>query len=97
MKPAEGPTFWGGSERAGSRGAADADSVCQSYVKTNKSDYIDAEAIAEAVERPRMRFVPIKSDDRICSPCMGTGALGDASHRSHQPDSCLAARTISGD
>jgi hypothetical protein len=28
------------------------------YVKTNKSDYIDAEAIAEAVQRPRMRFVP---------------------------------------
>jgi hypothetical protein len=27
------------------------------YVKTNKSDYIDAEAIAEAVERPKMRFV----------------------------------------
>ena len=35
------------------------------YVKTNKSDYIDAEAIAEAVGRPTMRFVPIKSDDRL--------------------------------
>lgn len=35
------------------------------YVKTNKSDYIDAEAIAEAVGRPRMRFVPIKSDDQL--------------------------------
>src|SRR6202158_1165045 len=35
------------------------------YVKTNKSDYIDAEAIAEAVTRPRMRFVPIKSDDQL--------------------------------
>ena len=64
------------------------------YVKTNKSDYIDAEAIAEAVERPKMRFVPIKSDDNwICSPCIGSGALGDASHRSHQPDSWFAART----
>jgi transposase len=30
------------------------------YVKTNKNDFIDAEAIAEAVGRPRMRFVPIK-------------------------------------
>ncbi|WP_353070946.1 IS110 family transposase [Tunturiibacter gelidoferens] len=29
------------------------------YVKTHKSDYIDAEAIAEAVWRPRMGFVPI--------------------------------------
>src|ERR1700680_528345 len=35
------------------------------YIKTNKSDYIDAEAIAEAVGRPRMRFVPIKSDDQL--------------------------------
>jgi len=35
------------------------------YVKTNKSDYIDAEAIAEAVGRPRMRFVAIKTDDQL--------------------------------
>ena len=35
------------------------------YVKTNKNDYIDAEAIAEAVSRPRMRFVPIKTDDQL--------------------------------
>jgi transposase len=35
------------------------------YVKTNKNDFIDAEAIAEAVGRPRMRFVPIKSDDQL--------------------------------
>ena len=34
-------------------------------MKTNKSDYIDAEAIAEAVGRPKMRFVPIKSDDQL--------------------------------
>jgi transposase len=31
----------------------------------HKSDYIDAEAIAEAVGRPRMRFVPIKTDDQL--------------------------------
>ena len=30
------------------------------YVKTNKNDLRDAEAIAEAVTRPSMRFVPIK-------------------------------------
>src|SRR6202166_3193926 len=35
------------------------------YVKTNKSDYLDAEAIAEAVGRPKMRFVPIKTDDQL--------------------------------
>lgn len=31
------------------------------YVKTNKNDSRDAEAICEAVARPNMRFVPIKS------------------------------------
>jgi transposase len=35
------------------------------YVKTNKNDYIDAEAIAEAVARPTMRFVPIKTDEQL--------------------------------
>ena len=31
------------------------------YVKRNKTDAADAEAIAEAVTRPTMRFVPVKS------------------------------------
>jgi transposase len=31
------------------------------YVKTNKNDIADAEAICEAVARPNMRFVPIKN------------------------------------
>jgi transposase len=31
------------------------------YVKTNKNDIADAEAICEAVSRPNMRFVPVKS------------------------------------
>jgi transposase len=35
------------------------------FVKSNKNDYIDAEAIAEAVERANMRFVPIKTDDQL--------------------------------
>jgi transposase len=35
------------------------------FVKTNKSDFIDAQAIAEAVCRPTMRFVPIKTDDQL--------------------------------
>lgn len=33
----------------------------KAYVKTNKNDQADAEAICEAVSRPNMRFVPIKS------------------------------------
>src|SRR5215510_6346303 len=31
------------------------------YVKSNKNDAADAEAICEAVSRPSMRFVPIKN------------------------------------
>ena len=34
------------------------------YVKANKSDAADAEAICEAVSRPTMRFVPIKNADQ---------------------------------
>jgi transposase len=35
------------------------------YVKSQKNDYRDAEAIAEAVQRPTMRFVPIKTEDQL--------------------------------
>jgi transposase len=35
------------------------------FVTSNKNDFIDAEAIAEAVERKNMRFVPIKTDDQL--------------------------------
>src|SRR5665647_142722 len=34
------------------------------YVKRNKTDAADAEAICEAVTRPTMRFVPIKSAEQ---------------------------------
>jgi transposase len=35
------------------------------FVKSNKNDFIDAEAIAEAVDRENMRFVPIKTEDQL--------------------------------
>jgi transposase len=34
------------------------------YVKTNKNDRNDAEAICEAVTRPNMRFVPVKTQEQ---------------------------------
>ena len=34
------------------------------YVKTNKNDAADAEAICEALSRPNMRFVPIKNGEQ---------------------------------
>ena len=35
------------------------------FVKCNKKDFVDAEAIAEPVERQNMRSVPIKTDDQL--------------------------------
>jgi transposase len=35
------------------------------YRKSNKNDFIDAEAIAEAVGKENMRFVPIKSEEQL--------------------------------
>jgi transposase len=35
------------------------------FLKSNKNDYLDAEAIAEAVQRPTMRFVPLKTEDQL--------------------------------
>jgi transposase len=34
------------------------------YVKTNKTDSADAEAICEAMQRPGMRFVPVKTEEQ---------------------------------
>ena len=36
----------------------------KAYVKRNKNDAADAEAICEAVARPSMRFVPIKTAEQ---------------------------------
>ena len=36
-------------------------SYVKSYVKRGKNDAVDAEAICEAVTRPSMRFVPVKT------------------------------------
>jgi transposase len=35
------------------------------YLRGQKNDFADAEAIAEAVQRPRMRFVPTKSVEQL--------------------------------
>src|SRR5580700_7629533 len=39
-------------------------SYVKAYVRRQKNDAADAEAICEAVRRPSMRFVPIKSSER---------------------------------
>jgi len=40
------------------------------YVKTNKNDFNDAEAICEAASRPRMRFVPVKTIEQQDIQCL---------------------------
>jgi transposase len=39
-------------------------SYVKAFIKRGKSDAIDAEAICEAVQRPTMRFVPVKTVDQ---------------------------------
>jgi transposase len=47
------------------------------YVKTNKNDSLDAEAICEAVARPNMRFVPVKTDSSNCTSRRHRDRRGD--------------------
>ena len=58
-------------------------SYVKGYVKRGKSDAVDAEAICEAVTRPSMRFVPIKSADQQAAM---------VSHRLH--DMLIRQRTM---
>ena len=39
-------------------------SYVKAYVRRGKNDAVDAEAICEAVTRPNMRFVPVKTEDQ---------------------------------
>jgi len=54
--------YWGRTlQRYGHAVRLMASQFVKPYVKTNKNDAADAEAICEAVSRSNMRFVPIKS------------------------------------
>jgi len=54
--------YWGRTlQRFGHTVRLMASQFVKPYLKTNKNDEADAEAICEAVGRPSMRFVPIKS------------------------------------
>ena len=59
----------------------------KAYVKRNKNDAADAEAICEAVRRPTMRFVTIKSAEQQGRLMQHTGC---AINR------CVSARRVSG-
>jgi transposase len=46
------------------------------YSKGQKNDYRDAEAIAEAVQRPTMKFVATKTADQTCPDRLGGSSQG---------------------
>jgi transposase len=52
----------------------------RSYVKSQKSDDRNAEAIAEAATRPTMRFVELKSEERLDAliPAESSKSIGRA-------------------
>src|ERR1700676_5125926 len=50
---------------AWSRCQADAGQICPPYSKGQKNDFNDAEAIAEAVQRPTMKFVATKTAEQL--------------------------------
>jgi transposase len=54
------------------------------YVKTNKNDVADAEAICEAVARPSMRFVPIKTAEQQSVLCLHRARQGFVKARTAQ-------------
>jgi hypothetical protein len=65
------------------------------FVESNKNDYEDAEAIAEAVQRPTMRFVPIKTQDQLDLQALHRVRDRLVSRRTNRPMSwsaCLARR-----
>ena len=60
-----GAHFWAAKLTAlGHRVKMTAPQFVKPYVKTNKNDSLDAEAICEAVARPNMRFVPVKGQEQ---------------------------------
>jgi len=54
------------------------------YVKSNKNDELDAEAICEAVRRPNMRFVPIKGIEQQDIQSLHRARSMSVSHRTAQ-------------
>jgi transposase len=64
-------TFWVGALREqGHEARPIAAQYVKPCVKANKSDYIDAKAVAEAMGRPMMRLVQIKTDHQLDLPSL---------------------------
>src|SRR6516162_11207207 len=65
MEACSGALHWGRQlQSVGHRVKLMAPQFVKPYVKTNKNDMADAEAICEAVNRPTMRIVPMKNGEQ---------------------------------
>ena len=69
------------------------------YRKSGKNDGNDAEAICEAVARPNMRFVPVKSTRAAVGsdPASRAPGIRRGAHRDAEPAARLAGRVRSRD
>lgn len=71
MEACGGSNYWTRTfEKGGHTVRMMAPQFVKPYVKSNKSDSADAEAICEAVQRPSMRFVPTKSIEQQDIQCL---------------------------
>lgn len=68
------------------------------YVKTNKNDAADAEVCCEAVQRPAMRFVPIKSVEQQAAMAASQSSRSPCppAHRHNRRPTGSSCRTWSG-
>ena len=62
------------------------------YVKRQKNDAADAEAICEAVQRPSMRFVPTKTPEQQGCLVLHRASPHPAADRGHQHDPRASGR-----
>lgn len=65
MEACGGSNYWGQKfTKMGHKVKLISPQFVKPYVKSNKNDVVDAEAICEAISRPNMRFVAIKNRDQ---------------------------------
>jgi len=64
------------------------------YSKGEKNDYRDAEAIAEAVQRPTMKFVATKTADQLDLQACQKHGNGQFEVDCHCPDGTASRRNV---
>src|SRR3981189_713864 len=55
----------------------------KAYVKRNKNDGRDAEGLCEAMSRPTMQFVPVKTEEQQAALMLGGGREPMSARRTH--------------